>query len=327
MRHCEFKYLNEREIVVISDLSINGETWIKPSHVSSGGICGFARIRTETELFPGDVIQLGSQIQFEVHRFNFASASAQGVRPSMEDEDYCTDSLHEGSKCFSMFSVYDGHGGFECSQYLRNNFHSIFASFVADATDVESALSSTFRSADSQFFQLFKEKGLSQNVGAVVNTVVIDDLAIYCANLGDCRAILGLSNGTVLNLSRDLKPGLREESERIHRLGAKVIGNRINGRLAVSRAIGDFEYKSSIGSETVVSSEPEIKKRPLDGSEEFLVLACDGLFDVMSSESVGNFVRNRISLDPNTICVDLIAESVSKRGTTDNVTVIVVLFR
>jgi len=284
----------------------------------------FMRIIRETPVSPGDVIEIGKE-RFQVQRFNFASASVQGIRPTMEDEDYCTDSLDE---C-AMFSVYDGHGGFECSRFLRANFHSLFASLHRKSRNVPLSLSSAFREADSRFYELFKEKGLSQNVGAVVCSVVIDNSAIYCANLGDCRAVLGLSDNRLVELSRDFKPGLKDESDRIHRLGGKVVGNRVNGRLAVSRAIGDFEYKTGIENraETIVSSEPEIRSRALDGSEQFLVVACDGLFDVMSSESVAKFVRSRLSQDPNKICVDLISESVLKRGTSDNVTVIVVLFR
>lgn len=277
-------------------------------------------------IVPGDIIEIGT-VELQVHRYNFASASVQGVRPRMEDAHYCTDSMHVGATCLSMFSVYDGHGGIECSRFLRANFHSIFSSLYLNSLNVRSALSSAFKVSETNFLQMCKGRGFSQNVGACVNVVVIDSSTLYCANLGDCRALLGLSDGKIVELSRDHRPGLKEEADRIRRLGGKVIGNRVNGRLAVSRALGDYEYKFNNHGDNIVSSVPEIVSHDLTGGEQFLVLGCDGLFDVMSSDTVGTFVRNRLWEDPKKICVDLISEAVLQRGSTDNVTVIVALFK
>lgn len=277
-------------------------------------------------IVPGDIIEIGT-VELQVHRYKFASASVQGVRPRMEDTHYCTDSMHVGASCLSMFSVYDGHGGIECSRFLRMKFHSIFSSLYLDSPYVRSALSSAFKVSETKFFQMFKERGFSKKVGAVANVVVIDNSALYCANVGDCRALLGLTDGKIVELSRDHKPGLKVEADRIRRLGGYVFGNRVNGRLAVSRALGDYAFKINKHGDNIVSSVPEIVQHGLTGSEEFLVLGSDGLFDVMSSETVGTFVRNRLWEDPKKICVDLISEAVLQRGSTDNVTVIVVLFR
>ena len=114
------------------------------------------------------------------------------------------------------------------------------------------------------------------------------------------------------------------------------MNNRVNGRLAVSRAIGDFEFKSLVGSaDAIVSCVPEIRMVELAEGDEFIVIACDGLFDVMSTVEVGGFVKARIGNyvkrseepDPNQIAVDLVTESIMKRNTSDNVTVIVVLLK
>ena len=82
----------------------------------------------------------------------------------------------------------------------------------------------------------------------------------------------------------------------------------------------------------MVSSVPEIRLHRLTGNEAFILIACDGLYDVMSSAEAAGFVSRRITQfvsrkeepDPDQICVDLITECVMKRGTTDNVTVVVV---
>lgn len=72
---------------------------------------------------------------------------------------------------------------------------------------------------------------------------------------------------------------------------------RINGSLAVSRALGDYEYKNVEGRgpcEQLVSPEPEIFVRDRDEKDEFLVLACDGVWDVMSNEDICDFIRSRL---------------------------------
>jgi serine/threonine protein phosphatase PrpC len=224
---------------------------------------------------------------------------------------------------------------------LRQRFHEFFIQSVADSGSdyIGENLIRTFRKCDEELFSIAKEKGLSMNVGAVVNSVVIDQRGnIYCANLGDCRSVLSVDGNKIVELSRDLTPAVPEEADRIRRCGGFVSSaNRVNGRLAVSRAIGDFEYKSDISGdgENMVSSVPEIRMHVSDGSERFIVMGCDGLYDVMTSKDVVNFVEDRISQfvnkgqhpDPSQICVDLVTECVIKRGTTDNVTVIVILLK
>ena len=82
----------------------------------------------------------------------------------------------------------------------------------------------------------------------------------------------------------------------------------------------------------MVSSVPEIRMHRLTGNDAIILIACDGLYDVMSSAEAAGFVSRRITQfvsrkeepDPDQICVDLITECVMKRGTTDNVTVVVV---
>lgn len=296
----------------------------------------FLKLSTLHELVPNDIIRLGS-LRFEVHRYNFASASVQGIRPTMEDEDFCRDGFLVGESRLSVFNVYDGHGGFDASKFLKHRFHKYFADCLRDgpagSATIVHALEQSFAIADSDLLLHTKERGLSANVGAVVSSVVIDEYGnIFCANLGDSRAVLSLADGGVVQLSRDLKPNLPEETERIKRCGGVVVNNRVNGRLAVSRALGDFEYKTPGGVETMVSAVPEIRMHVATGKERFVVLACDGLFDVMTSADAVQFVNDRIAQavnkrmhpDPSHICVDLVTECVIKRGTTDNVTVVVI---
>merc|ERR1712004_455450 len=107
---------------------------------------------------------------------------------------------------------------------------------------------------------------------------------IWCANLGDSRAVLS-RDGRALALSLDHKPDRDDEAERIESAGGFVSFRRVLGRLAVSRAFGDAEYKTGKGgSEPLVIAKPEIRVEKVTANDEFLLLGCDGLFDVFGSQ-------------------------------------------
>jgi len=98
-----------------------------------------------------------------------------------------------------------------------------------------------------------------------------------------------------------------EENARIVSAGGFVEFGRVNGNLALSRAIGDFEFKQnfSLSAEAqIVTADPEIISHDIDGEEEFLVLACDGIWDCLSSQQVIDFVRRGIydGKEMQTIC-------------------------
>lgn len=106
---------------------------------------------------------------------------------------------------------------------------------------------------------------------------------------------------------------------------------RVNGSLAVSRALGDFEYKNVDGkgpTEQLVSPEPEfyIKERQPD-LDQFLVLACDGVWDVMTNEDICNFICHRLKVHDNleTICNEVIDTCLYK-GSRDNMSIIIIAF-
>jgi serine/threonine protein phosphatase PrpC len=147
---------------------------------------------------------------------------------------------------------------------------------------------------------------------------------IYCSNAGDSRAVLGLKNGKLIELSYDHKPDNEGELKRVKEGGGFVEDGRVQGIIAVSRAIGDWEYKNpglqaQFGKKELkkkrsttdktkeidspatvkvgpyrnieeskkhqVSSFPDIKKVPIKpGEQDFIICACDGIWDCYSNE-------------------------------------------
>ncbi|CAD6210581.1 unnamed protein product [Miscanthus lutarioriparius] len=126
------------------------------------------------------------------------------------------------------------------------------------------------------------------HVGSTAVVAVVGPRHLVVANCGDSRAVL-FSGGAAIPLSDDHKPDRADELERIHAAGGRVIfwdGARVFGMLAMSRAIGDSYLKP------FVISDPEVRVvERKDGEDEFLILASDGLWDVVSNEVACKVVR------------------------------------
>lgn len=159
-----------------------------------------------------------------------------------------------------------------------------------------------FLELDSKMRSLPEMTSGEDKSGTTAVCVFVSPRLIYIANCGDSRAVLCRSGSPVFS-TQDHKPGLPTERERIVKAGGSVMIQRVNGSLAVSRALGDYEYKKVEGRgpcEQLVSPEPEIFVRDRDDAvDEFLVLACDGIWDVMSNEDLCQYIHNRLLVTSN----------------------------
>lgn len=156
---------------------------------------------------------------------------------------------------------------------------------------------------------LSEETLAEQMAGSTAITLLIKNNQLFCANAGDSRAIACI-NGKLEVLSLDHKPNNEIEYKRICDGGGWVEYNRVNGNLALSRALGDFLFKrneSKNAKEQIVTAYPDVEVRDLSEEYEFIVLACDGIWDVLSNQEVLEFCRERIGngLDPEEICEEL----------------------
>ena len=114
---------------------------------------------------------------------------------------------------------------------------------------------------------------------------------VYCANAGDSRAVAS-SKGQAIELSEDHKPDLPTERSRVIQAGHIVEDGRVDGIIAISRAIGDWEYKSTNleASKMAVSSFPEVRSIEINKDLDFVICACDGIWDCMTSQAACDFV-------------------------------------
>ena len=209
-------------------------------------------------------------------------SARQGRRPTMEDR-HTIKQLSEG---LHFFGVYDGHGGTRAADFTRDNLHQNFSQ--AKNGTVRERLTHAPLKTDKDFLEQCKddESGTTAVV-AVVDTYVNK---LFVANVGDSRAIL-TRKGKVLLVTKDHKP--ETELERIKNAGGHVYRGRVNDILAVSRAIGDRDLK-----EVGVIPDPDIYEKNIQEGD-ILVLACDGVWDVMNNEEVAIFVHEMFSKPNN----------------------------
>ncbi|PIN09927.1 Serine/threonine protein phosphatase [Handroanthus impetiginosus] len=263
-----------------------------------------------------------------------------GPRRYMEDEHIRIDDLstHLGSlvsfpEPSAFYGVFDGHGGPEAAAYVRKNAIRFFfedanfpqTSEVNDTflVEVENCIRKGFLSAD---MALADDGGVSSSSGTTALTALVIGRLLMVANAGDCRAVL-CRKGEAIDMSQDHRPNYASERCRVEELGGFIDDGYLNGVLSVTRALGDWDMKLPRGSSSPLIAEPEFRQTFLTEDDEFLIIGCDGIWDVMSSQQAVSLVRRGLRRhdDPEQCAKDLVREAL-RLSTFDNLTVIIVCF-
>lgn len=264
--------------------------------------------------------------------YKVGSSCMQGWRIHMEDSHTHILSLPDDPGT-AFFAVYDGHGGANIAQHAGKHLHKYVTRRPEYGSDMRKALQRGFLDIDEAM--LNDDSLKEQMAGSTAVTVLIKNDRLYCANAGDSRAIACVG-GKLDVLSFDHKPNNTNELERIKKAGGYVEYNRVNGYLALSRALGDFSLKRNtnvLPEEQVVTAWPDIEERHVNEDWQFMVIACDGIWDVLPSQSVLEFVQAEIAqgIYPQNICENLMTRCLApdcQMGGIggDNMTVIIVCF-
>jgi len=254
----------------------------------------------------GGVLQKGAEMappSEPAPLYTVSTRALRGGRLYMEDEYFV-------SKGGRFAGVFDGHGGRGVSSHLKENLHNKIQYYLQNlhskkchdddynvnypsiSTHV-AAIQAAFADVDTD---VMNDPGL-EHEGSTAVTVTLHqspsgEQTILSANVGDSRAILS-RDGIAVDLTRDHKPNEEKEKERILATGETIEWDaychvwRVRN-LSLSRAIGDKFAKPAI------SGEPEIKRFPVSEKDEFVLLASDGVWDVMASQEVVDFVKKRL---------------------------------
>ena len=262
-----------------------------------------------------------------------------GRRPTMEDRHRVLP-LKRGLPHFrgpsglppTLYGVFDGHAGSAAADYCSARLGEVLMRDAAWPSAPAAALTSAFHVLDASFLELARLTSPPLNDGTTAVVALALGARLVVANVGDSRAVLVQRSGAAHALSDDHKPNRPDEVKRIQALGGAVFFHgvwRVQGVLAVSRAIGDRALKP------YVSATPELRWWDCSPSDAALVLACDGLWDVLSNEQVADVVlaamhplpgREEAHEAAQRASAALVRQAILS-GSTDNVTAIVVDLR
>ncbi|KAK4770267.1 hypothetical protein SAY87_030799 [Trapa incisa] len=270
---------------------------------------------------------------------SYGCVSSIGRRREMEDAvcvelGFVSRDLFKDS--YDFFGVYDGHGGAHVAVECKVLLHGIVKARLEGAegrvVDWEDVMGRSFADMDAEVAR--KGEKAAGTVGSTAVVAVVGSELVVIANCGDSRAIIS-RGGAAIALSDDHKPNRPDELKRIEDAGGSVIernGHRILGVLAISRSIGDHYLKP------FVTPEPDVRVVERTHLDEFLILASDGLWDMLSNDHACQIVRRclkgqngrrpdqQVAKEHGTAAeaAALLARTAMAQGSSDNISVIVV---
>lgn len=224
----------------------------------------------------------------------------------------------------NLFGIYDGHGGDWVSSYLKKHIPNYYM-----LKDFEYPFSDEYHCRVFELIQselLRCKEGYSNGSTCLLNIIykIQNDIYMNVVNLGDSRMVTVNTNGDSKAITTDHKPDHPIERSRIQKMGGQVYKDSESvfriGDLSLSRAFGDGDNSPYI------SQRPDIYTLKINADIKYIVMACDGLWDVIESEDLGKII-NKITQTKKTenIAVEL-ANWALNNGSMDNISVCVIEF-
>ncbi|KAH9576446.1 hypothetical protein CY35_01G161700 [Sphagnum magellanicum] len=249
-------------------------------------------------------------------KFSYGFSSLRGKRASMED--FHDTMIHKvGSQVIGLFGVFDGHGGSRAAEYVKKHLFDNLLKHPKFIDDTKLAIAEAYKQTDQDYLKT--EISQSRDAGSTASTAVLVGDRLLVANVGDSRAVI-CRGGKAVALSTDHKPNRTDERQRIEDAGGVVMWAgtwRVGGVLAVSRAFGDRLLKQ------YVVADPEIQEDTIKEGVDFLVLASDGLWDVVSNQDAVSMVATIPDAEE---AANKLTGEAFRRGSADNITCVIVRF-
>jgi len=262
-----------------------------------------------------------------VKEFSYKEDPNPRFRAGMEDMARTIDKFN-GNPNMGLFAIFDGHGGGEIAKYLKNRLPDVVARNLSPINntdeynyDIENTLINTFHKIDEEIKMTSESEYMGSTAVVVLISKERDHAAplnakrvIYCANVGDSRCVL-VSNNGVKRLSYDHKASDPSEIDRVNKSGGIIFNGRVFGQLIITRAFGDNSLKRY-----GVTATPYISKNFINENDKYLVLASDGVWDVIEDEELFKLSKSVSNSDE---FAKLILKTSLLRGTQDNISCIV----
>ena len=251
---------------------------------------------------------------------SFSYNEDKNIKSKMEDFHLIIDNFMSSNKK-GYFSLFDGHG-IDCIEpikYATCRFPNILIENLQNSNyNIEQSLINSFKKIDDEL----KKYSQIENCGSTATIILIDKELnlIYSANVGDSKSILINKNKTYKNLTTEHKVESNyEENERIKKLGGLIFNGRLFGQLVLSRALGDFSLKNN-----GLISIPSIHKILLNEDDCFIVIASDGIWDVLSEDDITNICIDNSNLNCDELGKFIVKKAIDM-GSEDNISCIIVL--
>ncbi|XP_027062307.2 probable protein phosphatase 2C 39 isoform X2 [Coffea arabica] len=234
-------------------------------------------------------------------------------------EDYLFAQFKQvGDNELGLFAIFDGHLGHEIPDYLRSHLFDNILNEPDFWTQTENAIRRAYRITDATILE--KAVDLGKGGSTAVTAILINCQKLVVANVGDSRAVL-CKNGVAKQLSVDHEPN--KERRNIENRGGFVSNfpgdvARVDGQLAVARAFGDKSLKQHL------SSEPDVSVEIIDDDTEFVILASDGIWKVMSNQEAVDCVKDK--KEARAAAKHLNEEAVARKSS-DDISCIVIKFK
>jgi serine/threonine protein phosphatase PrpC len=251
-----------------------------------------------------------------------AFAEAQGLRVVMEDTHFAETFNYLGQQ-IAVTALFDGHGGRKMADYAKEHLIKHLQKRLNEFNPRALSDEGIWNALKVALVDL--SRSFKGNSGATANICMRIGGHLWAANLGDSRAILLDPQGELVQLTEDQKPADKKYERGIKKRGGLVLSwplepARLDGELAVARALGDHCYKGH------VSARPKITRYPLpeNATGYHLIQGCDGVWDVATSKQVGQLAQNLLKQGyPLSAVAAKTVEAAFQAGSGDNISVIV----
>lgn len=274
-------------------------------------------------------------------------ASAQGVRPAMQDTHLATvlnvKISKEKTVDVPLFAIFDGHGGEHCAKYLKEHLPKYLKNQLRSALSADDKDWVIFNLLKLTFVRLGKDyrehhKKFNATVplsGSTALMALLIDHYLWVACVGDTRAIISSPDATIA-LSEDAKPGRGEENLKYNRSAEKRGGivllfdngiyrvqKNLDMALSTARAVGHSETETGINPRSkVVKYDLKNLSRKAGTGDCFLMIGCDGIFDVASSQQVSRTIQKFSKKSPKEIAQTLITKAFEAKSS-DNLSALI----
>jgi len=260
-----------------------------------------------------------------MRKITFASFDTAGRRGEDKMEDRLLTLArvggHEAGESY-LFAMMDGHGGESAAAFVKAMLEQEFVNAWERQDDPSHALRDAFVRMDEVYCDRVRQGYVKKPSGTTALAVYIEDGVLYIANAGDCRAVLCTADGGFKQLNNDHVAGNEKEREMIISNGGSVKKTdtwRVNGAIQITRSIGDEQHKPPL------TAEPEVHTHKLTDNDDYLLLATDGVWDVMSAADVVKSLHSTVK-EPY-MCAKKIVMDAYQRGSDDNISMIVVFLK